>query len=945
MNIKEIVEGMTAPQVAQVIKDNFNEVDKDKANKTDLNKSISDLASVVEANKTDLNKSISDLASVVEANKTDLTKKIDNNKEDTDEKLSELESEIDVLESLGKITKPSYEKVIGKYVTSLGEVISYNGWFYSTPISLKKGETLLFSAVAYKNATISIYDNGAYKKVVEGVETSKQLYEYVASEDCEVVVSGEDRGAFVVIAMAEEKGGNVVNLCKNPFFDSGWILGVGLSCIVNDGIVKATSSNGSNFHRIEYTGTTLSAGKTYFIYCEVKAHKYNKVKIYTDQFSDEFDVYNSQHFKPVFWLVTPKEDVTNIGIYVNDVYANTIGESFELRKPIIIDVKDCFNHDISVSPTIPSYEKVTGKYVTSLGEVASNNGWFYSSPIRMNAGQKMVINIKNSAGYWAIISKADFSPIVQAGSERGNKYEYVASAAEDVVISGAINDMDVSIIGGIGAEYNYLKICHNWRNYDVPTSFNFNVENDKRSYLVASLGSRYESVADVVCYGENDQLEINRLISRSPGNTIYFADDSRYLLSAPILPMTSTSLISNGAKFNMIDMVESVVTYTQESKYLSVDNIDKYVKGMYLYCADDHQYNVVKEIFCSSNQIEIQIPKKYSDEDFVIKTASPAIYIRRKENVMIDGLSIDLNVANNPIQPANPWYLQEGVTIDESKRVTIQNCRICNGGRRGITTYDAIHFYLLNNYFNNWHEHSIDIFNSYTANGNTTELPIMNHGVITGNVCENNKMSGIQCHRGSGCTIANNVIRNVLHGGIRCQEYAHDNSITGNVIENCVRGLYLNGFNISATGNTIKDSAYYGILVGERAGYVSIVGNAIHNSIYSAIRLEANASYCNISDNLLENNNTIMDEESFSDDRAAVISIGNGSDRYGGNNHYNVIKCNYIVEEPNTSKYAYVNINEDNTNNLFIRNIITGIAEDNVKAQETDIVRDNDFVM
>lgn len=74
MNIKEIVEGMTAPQVAQVIKDNFNEVDKDKANKTDLNKSISDLASVVEANK------------------TDLTKKIDNNKEDTDEKLSELGS-------------------------------------------------------------------------------------------------------------------------------------------------------------------------------------------------------------------------------------------------------------------------------------------------------------------------------------------------------------------------------------------------------------------------------------------------------------------------------------------------------------------------------------------------------------------------------------------------------------------------------------------------------------------------------------------------------------------------------------------------------------------------------------------------------------------------------------------------------------------------------------
>lgn len=74
MNIKEIVEGMTAPQVAQVIKDNFNEVDKDKANKTDVNASIAKLAETVETNKTE----------------TDA--KIDSNKEETDGKLSELGS-------------------------------------------------------------------------------------------------------------------------------------------------------------------------------------------------------------------------------------------------------------------------------------------------------------------------------------------------------------------------------------------------------------------------------------------------------------------------------------------------------------------------------------------------------------------------------------------------------------------------------------------------------------------------------------------------------------------------------------------------------------------------------------------------------------------------------------------------------------------------------------
>jgi hypothetical protein len=36
MEIKKIVEGMTAPQVAKVIEDNFNEADKKKADKTEL---------------------------------------------------------------------------------------------------------------------------------------------------------------------------------------------------------------------------------------------------------------------------------------------------------------------------------------------------------------------------------------------------------------------------------------------------------------------------------------------------------------------------------------------------------------------------------------------------------------------------------------------------------------------------------------------------------------------------------------------------------------------------------------------------------------------------------------------------------------------------------------------------------------------------------------------
>lgn len=77
MEIKKIVEGMTATEVAQVIDDNFKAAEAEKANKTDVNASIFKLTETVESNKTE----------------TDA--KIDRNKEETDGKLSGLGSYIE----------------------------------------------------------------------------------------------------------------------------------------------------------------------------------------------------------------------------------------------------------------------------------------------------------------------------------------------------------------------------------------------------------------------------------------------------------------------------------------------------------------------------------------------------------------------------------------------------------------------------------------------------------------------------------------------------------------------------------------------------------------------------------------------------------------------------------------------------------------------------------
>lgn len=152
MNIKEIVEGMTAPQVAQVIKDNFNEVDKDKANKTDVNASIAKLTETVETNKTE----------------TDA--KIDSNKEETDGKLSELGSKIGKLQDTDEfLIAPRYgfELINGKYIRGDGAIGDSALFSYTKPFKVEEGEILIVWMQGNGNAGIaSVDENGSVLKIL-----------------------------------------------------------------------------------------------------------------------------------------------------------------------------------------------------------------------------------------------------------------------------------------------------------------------------------------------------------------------------------------------------------------------------------------------------------------------------------------------------------------------------------------------------------------------------------------------------------------------------------------------------------------------------------------------------------------------------------------------------------------------------------------------------------
>lgn len=176
MNIKEIVEGMTAPQVAQVIKDNFNEVDKDKANKTDVNASIAKLT-------------------------------------ETDGKLSELGSKV---ENISK-NIPDVDLFQG-FVTIDGTISQNENYKYTSPIKLRSGYSVV--CVGFADSIVSVISelkDGKYYSVSQGLGENNKAYIFSASEDTQVVVSSAyiDRWGTPSIYVLEDNALHNVSVFLN----------------------------------------------------------------------------------------------------------------------------------------------------------------------------------------------------------------------------------------------------------------------------------------------------------------------------------------------------------------------------------------------------------------------------------------------------------------------------------------------------------------------------------------------------------------------------------------------------------------------------------------------------------------------------------------------------------------------------------------------------------
>lgn len=467
----------------------------------------------------------------------------------------------------------------------------------------------------------------------------------------------------------------------------------------------------------------------------------------------------------------------------------------------------------------------------------------------------------------------------------------------------------------------------------IKNSLEYDPISSSRIYdvYIASSDSKYAKFADYVTDGVNDQDMINSIISDSGVNSIYIYGDSTFLLSAPIKVKDNLKIKSNGATFNNIDMItHQIVSSATTGNQVVLDSTEGFRIGMYLYFEDEkgnNDWNVITRIdkttppkITLKNNIKNVWDKVNKP---VVKSANMCFLLDKVQNVEIDGVVVDWNVDNNPIQKYNPTYLQEAFTLNDSTDIVIRNCIGKNGGRRGLCTHDTHRVLIENCTFYNWKEHGIDLFNSYTDNGNTREYPFLTGTVVTNCRCYDNAMAGIQNHRGSGCLINKCELFNNNYG-VSAQEYAHDIVVSDCLIhDNKLQQVYVrqDSYNISILGCIIVGSVGWEGVEVYNARKVLICNNQINNNSRAGIAL-INGKMCKIHGNILSANNKMITKPSETGLYSAQISISDNSDR-------NVISDNFIHLDNGGSNYG---VWEDGSDyNTVYENDFVGMKVESVK--------------
>jgi len=364
------------------------------------------------------------------------------------------------------------------------------------------------------------------------------------------------------------------------------------------------------------------------------------------------------------------------------------------------------------------------------------------------------------------------------------------------------------------------------------------------TFVVAASDSLHLGLADYVCDGVDDQVEIQAAIDALPsdGGKVVLLNGTYFLSGSITAPQGSynISIVGNGdntvLKATTTDDVFSFIGDAPPNIYsgcdisdLVIDGDNNAPNGIHVKSWQSGTISHIKVFDCTSNAINLE-----SDDYIVGNHHSRILNCRFIGNLILGSDSNDVIVDNILIKNGGMEVggkyckisniivihpIAEGIKVTggynnltacEVEYVTDPAGILLYGGHNVVTGavfryQDSETSYCIKSIGS---KNTIDGANIDGNNGNGGGIEITSQTTVTNSIIMDMGGDGIHVYSGSG------AYRNVV--------------ISGNYISNAMRGIYGRLRDSLIIGNTIEQNQYPGILVVKDSKNVSIIGNALY---------------------------------------------------------------------------------------------------------------------
>jgi len=277
------------------------------------------------------------------------------------------------------------------------------------------------------------------------------------------------------------------------------------------------------------------------------------------------------------------------------------------------------------------------------------------------------------------------------------------------------------------------------------------------TFVVAANDSLNKSMADFVCDGVDDQIEINQAINNLPtgGGRVVLLEGTYYISGSISISKSNVILEGQG---------NSTVIYL--------------VNGANANC-------IVGSSVSNIKILNLKIDGNKGNQTVNVN----CIYLNNVSNITIEKCAITNSKFAN-------------IYLDYISNSVIQNCLISNAGTIGLFVYSSNNSIVIGNIVNN--NNSPGIYVGFT-----------NYGIVSGNISYSNLNNGIIVEDCNYIEVSNNISRNNSTIGININNSSHSIITNNHCLSNGNDGIRLAGAssNCLVANNICLGNGQYGIRI------------------------------------------------------------------------------------------------------------------------------------